>query len=224
MFLTRLRLNPARRDARKLLGSPQVMHAAVLAGFPRPQDQIQPHARTLWRLDHGTDTRVTLYVVSPGKPDLTHLVEQAGWPTADTWRTKPYRPFLDTLEPGQRWAFRLTANPVRNGRPAQGGDTQRYGHVTVDHQIQWLLNRQQRNGFAIAAQGDGRPNLALHRRQTLTFAHGRGRRPVTLATATFGGVLTIEDGGPFRAMLMTGIGHARAYGCGLLTLAPLSPP
>lgn len=220
MYLTRFRVNAARRGARKVLNSPQAMHAAVLAGFPHPEDHTRPDARTLWRLDQNANQQITLFIVSPGKPDLTHLVEQAGWPTADTWLTRPYQPFLDTLQAGQRWAFRLTANPVRSGWRKDRDETQRFGHVTVDNQVDWLQKRTERNGFTIAAQPDGQPNLLLHQRRTLSFT--RHQRRVTLTTATYDGVLAITDPEPLRAMLTTGIGHARAYGCGLLTLAPVS--
>ena len=219
MFLTRFRINTARRGSRKLLSSPQAMHAAVLAGFPVPEDHSRTNARTLWRLDQNADRQTALFIVSPGKPDLTHLVEQAGWPTIDTWLTRPYQPFLDTLNDGQQWAFRLTANPVRSGRRKDGDDTQRFGHVTADQQTAWLLQRTERNGFTIADQSDGRPNLLLHQRQSLRFSRRTGDRPVSLITATYDGVLTITDAPTFRSTLKQGIGHARAYGCGLLTLA-----
>ena len=49
MHLTRFEINPARRDARMMLASPQRMHAAVLAAFPESRDD----GRILWRLDEG---------------------------------------------------------------------------------------------------------------------------------------------------------------------------
>lgn len=225
MYLTRFRLNTARRGARKLLGSPQAMHAAVMAGFARPEDHTQDGARTLWRLDHAQDQQVLLYIASPGRPDLTHLVEQAGWPTLnDPWTTRPYDTFLDSLDKGQQWAFRLTANPARDGRRTDDSpDTQRFGAVTVEYQKAWLTDRADRNGFTICLQDDGKPNLVVHQRKTLTFTRNRGERRVTLATATYDGLLRIDDPHPFRRMLTNGIGHARAYGCGLLTLAPATP-
>ncbi|MFK3984477.1 type I-E CRISPR-associated protein Cas6/Cse3/CasE [Micromonospora sp. NPDC050397] len=221
MYLTRFRINTARRGARKLLTSPQAMHAAVLSGFARPEDHTRDDARTLWRIDHSQDRQVTLYIVSPAQPDLTHLVEQAGWPTTDTWQTRPYTGLLDTLAKGQTWAFRLTANPVRDGRKTTDApDTQRFGAVTVEYQTQWLTKRAATNGFLIAAQADGHLNLTVHNRQTHNFTRVRGQRPVTLVTATYDGVLQVEDPDPLRRLLRNGIGHARAYGCGLMTLAP----
>jgi CRISPR system Cascade subunit CasE len=218
MFLTRFQVNPARRGARKLLSSPQAMHAAVRAAFAAPENYERPGSRTLWRLDTPVPATVHLYMVSPGRPDLTHMVEQAGWPTTTAWDTREYDPLLDTLRPGQRWAFRLTANPVHSGRKTpEHKETQRFGYLRAEQQEQWLLQRAGRCGFTVATQTDGRPNLRLHHRQTQAFK--RGAQPVTLTTVTYDGVLEVTDSDTFRTTLISGIGHAKAYGCGLLTLA-----
>lgn len=218
MYLTRFRINPARRGARKLLGSPQAMHAAVRAGFADPEEHQRGDARTLWRLDTPDSTTVHLFVVSPGRPDLTHLVEQAGWPTTETWVSREYNGLLDSLHAGQNWAFRLTANPTHNGRKdAEAKETQRFGYLRPEEQVQWLLARAAGHGFAVAPQPDGEPNLALRHRRTLTFK--RNMATVTLTTATYDGVLEVTDPDALRAALTGGIGPAKAYGCGLLTLA-----
>src|SRR5690242_13009724 len=183
MYLTRFPVNPARRGTRKLLSSPQAMHAAVRAAFAEPEDYERPGSRTLWRLDTPATATAHLYLVSPGRPDLTHMVEQAGWPTTSAWDTREYDPLLATLRPGQRWAFRLTANPVRSGRKtADSKETQRFGHLREGEQEQWLISRAARSGFAVATQQDGWPNLRLHHRRTQTFK--RGTHSVTLITAT----------------------------------------
>lgn len=216
MFLTRFQINTARRGARKLLSSPQAMHAAVLSGFVDPATGGDGRPRTLWRLD-GSGHDQVLYIVSPDKPDLTHLVEQAGWPTTETWQTREYGDFLASLRPGQRWAFRLTANPVRNGRLSHRSETQRVGHVTVEQQRHWLLARAERSGFRVSQATSGEPDVTVHRRQTYTFT--RGGQRVTLRVATYDGLLEIVDPNRLRTTLATGLGHAKAYGCGLLTLA-----
>ncbi|MBO4208860.1 type I-E CRISPR-associated protein Cas6/Cse3/CasE [Micromonospora echinofusca] len=219
MYLTRFQINPARRNARKLLSSPQAMHAAVRAAFAAPEDYERDGTRTLWRLDSSPTATVHLYLVSPGRPDLTHLVEQAGWPTTETWVTRDYDGLLGSLRPGQQWAFRLTANPTHSGRKtADAKETQRFGYLREPEQIAWLTNRTARHGFTLATQHDGLPNLRLHRRQTHTFKRGTGT--VTLTTAIYDGILHVTDTDAFRRALTGGIGHAKAYGCGLLTLAP----
>ncbi|WP_433533009.1 type I-E CRISPR-associated protein Cas6/Cse3/CasE [Micromonospora sp. CA-263727] len=220
MFLTRFQINPARRGARKLLSSPHAMHAAVRAAFPVAADYERAGSRTLWRLDTPATSTVHLYLVSPGRPDLTHLIEQAGWPTSDeAWVTRDYDGLLRSLAPGQEWAFRLAANPSHSGRKtADAKETQRFGYLREHEQIAWLVRRAERRGFVLASQHDGRPNVRLHRRQTHSFKRGMGT--VTLTTATFDGILQITDADAFRRALTGGIGHAKAYGCGLLTLAP----
>jgi CRISPR system Cascade subunit CasE len=223
MFLTKMQINPRRRSAHPLMGSPQAMHAAVLAGFadPRPTE----HGRILWRMDIHDTHRVLLFVASPEQPDFTHITEQAGWPTTEAWQTRPYGPFLESLRPGQHWQFRLTANPVRSGRAPGWTDTKPLGHVTVKQQEQWLLDRAEKLGFKLAPtheldDGIVEPDLAVVDRSIKRFR--RKDNAVTIATATFEGQLEITDAPALRHTLTHGVGRAKSYGCGLLTLAP--PP
>jgi CRISPR system Cascade subunit CasE len=227
MYLSRIQLNPARRGSHKLLGSPQAMHAAVLCAFPHSDDE---QGRVLWRIDRD-DPRVWLYVVSRPRPDFEHLVEQAGWPNVGHgWESRDYQPLLDRLEPGQRWAFRLTANPTRatrnHGRMRTGtpsaeasdvvGRSRRYGHVTVEQQLGWLTERADRWGFALP---DGGAGTLVHDRAVRRF--GRQGKSVTIATASYSGVLEVGDADRLRDVLVAGAGPSKAYGCGLLTLAPV---
>ncbi|MFD4606979.1 type I-E CRISPR-associated protein Cas6/Cse3/CasE [Streptomyces sp. NPDC058440] len=256
MFLTRFRVNTARPGARRLLSSPQAMHAAVMSSFPTLLPTDTPPSdgpRVLWRLDHTTRAEVMLYVVSPDRPDLTHLVEQAGWPAAAAadpaepgWQSRPYGPLLDRLATGDRWAFRLTANPVHHARRKDDEPTKRTAHLTPVHQVGWLLKRQETCGFRVLEKPDAKrllPRGTTHTKQphhgdryeltvrdqrALAFEKSRttatqgGRRaPVSLVTVTFDGRLEVTDPELLRRALTQGIGKAKAYGCGLLTLAPL---
>ncbi len=216
MYLTRFAVNTSRRGARRLLASPQRVHAAVLAGFPPDTD----HGRVLWRLDEA-EHRTDLFIVSRRRPDLTHLVEEAGWPTSSTWETASYQPFLDRLAIGQRWAFRLTANPVRSVSRGEGLRGQVKAHVTPAQQQDWLLRRAADLGFSVPEGMFGVPSLVVKNRRTARFTrqHGETGRDVTIAMATFEGILDITDPDAMRGSLTQGVGRARAYGCGLLTLA-----
>ncbi|MGV9251437.1 type I-E CRISPR-associated protein Cas6/Cse3/CasE [Streptomyces sp. NPDC003697] len=257
MFLTRFRVNTARPGARRLLSSPQAMHAAVMSSFPTLLPTATPPAdgpRVLWRLDHTTRAEVMLYIVSPDRPDLTHLVEQAGWPAAAAanpaepgWQSRPYGPFLDRLSTGDRWAFRLTANPIHHIRRKDDEPTKRTAHLTPVHQMGWLLKRQETCGFRVLEKADDerllpggtthtkqphhgdRYELTVRDKRSVAFNKSRStntlvaRRtpPVSLVTVTFDGRLEITDPQLLRRALTQGIGKAKAYGCGLLTLAPL---
>lgn len=207
MYLTRFEINRARRGTRQMLSSPQTMHAAVLSSFPSSDTDA---GRVLWRVD-ASATSMWLYVTSPAKPDLTHLVEQIGWPLRLTWQTGDYIPLLDRLEIGQRWSFRLTANPTHTS----GG--KRFAHVAVAQQQQWLLDRADGNGFRIGRTRGGDDDLIVSGRAVHRFA--RQGCTITVATATYDGTLFITNPETLRHALTDGIGRAKAYGCGLLTLA-----
>ena len=44
---------------------------------------------------------------------------------------------------------------------------------------------------------------------------------VTLATAQYDGILEVTDADAFRHVLGFGMGRARGFGCGLMTIAPV---
>ncbi|MFF3013759.1 type I-E CRISPR-associated protein Cas6/Cse3/CasE [Streptomyces sp. NPDC057939] len=231
MFLTRFRINTARQGARPLLSSPQRMHAAVMSSFAGALPGDDNASRILWRLDRNARAEVLLFVVSEERPDLTHLVEQAGWPTTATWQTYEYKTFLDGLTAGSTWAFRLTANPVHNVRRTPDEPLKRTAHRTPRHQMGWLLTHQEHAGFRVLEtpterrrlqQGDEH-QLTVRDEQRHQFGKtetgtGRANR-VPLVTVTFDGRLEVTDPVALRRTLTLGLGKAKAYGCGLMTLA-----
>ncbi|MFJ9729446.1 type I-E CRISPR-associated protein Cas6/Cse3/CasE [Streptomyces sp. NPDC101209] len=236
MYLTRAYLNPRRKGAIKLISNPRALHALLAGSYPDqpPVPAGEQPPRTLWRLDTDDPRKPVLYIVSPTRPDLTQLIEDAGWPAAETpqWATKPYTPFLNRLAEGQTYAFRLTANPTHSLTPTGPGQRgKRVPHTTPRHQLAWLAQRAHQHGFVIPPARhqadigpDGQPALQLHlaKRATDSFRkpdHSGKPIRVTLTTATYEGTLQVTNPQNLRTLLTTGIGNARAYGCGLLTLA-----
>lgn len=228
MYVTRFRINAGRVGTRKLLASPQTMHAAVMTSFaeaPAPGDN---GPRVLWRLDRNSNADIHLCIVSPMRPDLTHLVEQAGWPTTGRWETFDYVPFLKRLAKGDTWSFRLTANPVHSIRRRTGEPTKVTAHLGPAHQQSWLLKQQERAGFKVAEKPSHKQHvpdrdthdLLIHGRRQFRFAKQGNGGQVTLVAVTFDGRLEITEPDAFRATLTQGLGRAKAYGCGLMTLAP----
>lgn len=209
MILTRTFLNTRRQGAKKLVGSPQAMHAAILSGFPPGVAA----GRALWRVDPSDPLRPTLFVVSEERPDFVHLEEQAGWPTHPTTVSANYDTFLDQLAVGQVWAFRLTANPTH--RLTQNMEKKIVAHVREEHQLAWLLGRAETLGASFGSSGE--PSVMVAGSEMKRF--NRKGTAVTLGMTTFTGRLRVEEPSMLRQALTQGIGRAKAYGCGLMTLA-----
>lgn len=244
-FLSRIWVNPRRSQSQRFLRDRQALHAAVLAGIPH-----QPVTeRVLWRIDTDQPHRPALMVLTRSRPSWEHLVEQAGWPGASDpddpqSLVREYQPLLDRLRAGESFAFRVTANPVRASRAPENPTAAQkaraeddgprrsviLGHRTVDQQIEWLTKRAEGWGFTIppssasTAVGESVPDLRVTARDRVSFRRGRSGPPVTLQVVTYEGRLTVQEPSTLREALLSGMGRAKAYGCGLMTLAPLSSP
>jgi len=239
-YLSRVWLHPLRTGAQKLIRNPEAMHAATLAAIAS-----QPVTeRVLWRLDI-QDHRAELLVLTDSRPCWDHVIEQAGWTNAQEPQAlvRDYQPLLDRLQTGREFGFRLRANPVSATRnPTSPSAAQkerltaprprgvRVAHRTAAHQLDWLTSRVERWGFTLLTTPDDPdrqiPTVQLSARDRLTFfknsgASGTPARRVVLNTATFDGALRVTDAELARHTLLRGVGAGKAYGCGLVTLAPL---
>lgn len=175
-----------------------------------------------------------------GFPDLEPL-----------WQTRDYGPFLAQIAMGQHYAFRLVANPVVSRSTRGGntqitnahGNSKRISHLTVVQQEAWLVGkaayrgidvevpelflrqattRASRNGFEVLQDEDGAPRLVVSHSHKITFSKGSGKgKRITLAMTQYDGVLKVTDIDALRHALVSGIGHGKGFGCGLLTLARL---
>jgi CRISPR system Cascade subunit CasE len=218
----------ARPGAIRLLSSPYRMHAAVEQSFPPNSKRSSEEGRILWRVDSSPrrEEGTWLYVVSPDYPDFSHIVEQGGWPANAESESKDYSPVLDCLESGQVWHFRLKGNPARKALVDKGKSPNQkvigkiQGHVTAEQQLGWLLSRAGKHGFSIPNGKDGQPAVTASQRRVETYRHHG--QTVTINTAVFDGVLVVKDAELLRHALCFGIGRAKGFGCGLLTIAPVS--
>ena len=244
MFFTRFPINMTRRETRAMLSSPYRMHAAVAGSF----SSVQKHdtGRVLWRVDEGENRSTNLFIVSPSQPSLVGLDEQIGWPDLEgQWVTRDYDTVLAGIAEGQRYRFRLVANPVvsRKAIRTDGGRSKRLPHVTVVQHLSWIIgveayegtsielpahlktateSRALRNGFTVARDlRSNEPQITVSNIKQLRFKRGRGGNWISLATAQYDGILEVTDAGKLKHALTCGIGHGKGFGCGLLTLAPL---
>lgn len=204
MFLSQVEINPRRRMGRELISNPEKLHATV-ESICRLPDEGQ---RILWRLDSGKNSS-KLLIVTPVKPSLNVIREQAGWESQpETAKSVSYDRFLSSIQSGQRFRFRLTANPAykKNGKLK--------AHVGPANQLKWLFQRSDRLGVSFDEFSTGVVSSNTH------VFRNKGNK-VTLPYATYEGILSVQDVENVQDALVNGIGRGRAYGMGLMTLAPL---
>jgi CRISPR system Cascade subunit CasE len=203
MYLSRIEVNKQRLETKRALMNLQIMHASVKACFPESKERI------LWRADE-LGHNLYILIVGPTKPDFTAFIEQYGWPASgQTGETKDYGPLLDRITEGSRWRFRLTANPVHTS------NDKIHAYIVVAEQRKWLLARAEHKGFTLREDA-----FDVVYRDTIRFPKiiEQKTKEVTLVRASFEGDLTVTDVSLFRNTLASGIGRAKAYGCGLLTV------
>lgn len=233
MFLSRIELDPQNRNTMRALNWPVVMHGAIERSY------INKDERKLWRVDY-LQNRCYLLVLSESKPDFTNLRAQFCKDNI-SWETRDYQPLLDRIQNGQKYRFRLCANPVHCTKKKVGlKDNQQRGriraHVTQDQQCLWLIDKAIHCGFSVDkgepfnhtdSEGNNitywtHPGFEIVHTTWRHFnkdASDRSRKNlVTLRTATYEGILTVTDAEVFRNKLVEGIGREKAYGCGLLTV------
>lgn len=232
-YLSSTPLNPMRRGTQQLVRNTQRLHAVVRGVVPPNVE-----GRVLWRLEEYSH-EYRLLILSPEVPSLEHIVEEAGWNGAESGvpRVADLEPLIRQIAVGREFAFKTTLNPVvavrgelLNPTPAQseklekGSRSVRVAHRTVQHQLQWFVDRTVPEratwGFALVP-GESGPNVRITARRHLRFRKPSGGAPVSIDAVTYEGLLTVTDREVFLRSLTSGIGKAKAYGCGLLTLAPV---
>jgi CRISPR system Cascade subunit CasE len=130
---------------------------------------------------------------------------------------------LDTLKAGQRFRFRLRANPcmTRNGK--------RLGLLKLQDQEAWLSRKGLHHGFLLphlvsfdlSESEQKRPDVRISQDQMLRGNQHSGNA-VRIYSVLYDGILTVTEADKFNAALQTGIGHGKVMGLGLLSVASIA--
>jgi CRISPR system Cascade subunit CasE len=128
---------------------------------------------------------------------------------------------LHSLKAGKRFRFRLRANPcvTRNGK--------RLGLLQLDEQEKWIKRKGRLHGFSLpdfssfdfSNSSRERVDIQISQQQMLRCKQHSGNA-IRIFSVLYDGILTVTEPVSFRRALQTGIGHAKALGLGLLSIAP----
>ena len=222
MHLSKLTLDPRHAQAQMDLGVPYELHRTLGRAFPDAEaDSHRARHGVLFRIEEAMPAGVPVLVQSATRPDWGLL------PTGYARRVDGPKAVDPALAAGQRLRFRLVANPVRRTHSEGKKNPTRLALVhprgmpegqdgPADGYLDWLGRQGARHGFAVADVADVPFRLAP--RRPLGAALGKGAVPHF--GVRFDGVLTVTDAEALAEALRSGIGSARAFGFGLLSLAP----
>ncbi|MFD5417533.1 type I-E CRISPR-associated protein Cas6/Cse3/CasE [Streptomyces sp. NPDC127069] len=210
---------------KKSLVDAQDMHRTVMSGFRG------------WVADGDKDVRAQMGVLSTWSVDLKAaalvIVVQSSVP--GDWSRIPQaaltgRPRIITVDrtfrAGDVVEFRTVVNPVRNvptgAPPSQKVRGKRVAHTRPDHVKEWFVRRLQPEGeprsgpkgsvrIGATADPDG---IAV--RMLPTVSSAGSHEGLRIVRAELRGKLTVTDPQALVDTLAEGIGHGRAYSCGLL--------
>jgi len=175
-----------------------------------------------------------------GLPRFYVLSDREPVAPSSHWQVQS-KPFAPALVAGDKLAFDLRANPVVTTRNAAGKAAR---HDVVMQEKTRLLKERNLSRWA-DWQAIDRPAMpALVQRSCAQWLQARGERlgitvnmdtlsvegyeqhggksgALSLSTVDFTGTLQVDDPEAFRQALFSGIGHAKAFGCGLLLIRPI---
>lgn len=205
MFLSRIPLDRYNRNTLRALSSPSIFHGAVESSFTGERK------RHLWRIDC-LDSQLYLLLLSDCEPELSSFCSQFGQEEL-SYETKSYDGLLGRIKTGDKWRFRLTANPTKSISNQKNGKRGKIlAHRTIDFQEKWLVEKSEKNGFSVTDN-----SFEVVQSQWNRF-YKKGSKEISLLSVTYEGILEVTDTDLFKNVLTNGIGRGKAYGMGLLTI------
>lgn len=224
MFLHKIHLDPRCREVRRDLSDPYQLHCTLCRAVSEP-DKKCPEGEFLWRLEPETDSSGNPRVLLQSRKVADWAgIGVKGWlANADPAIDLKDRLKLDLVKAGQRFRFRLRANPcvTRNDK--------RLGLLRLEEQESWIERKGQQLGFALPtlapfdlseSSGD-RISVRVSQQQMLRGKQHSGNA-IRIFSVLYDGILTVTEPDRFRNALQAGIGHGKSMGLGLLSVVPIA--
>lgn len=252
LYLSRLILDPHCRQVRNELAHPYEMHRTLMHAFDRYPVKENEKKRNKYDVLFRADVddrrgRVVVYVQSTAEPDWSYLVDNDGYLPAPETPVNPackdVAPSYRRLLAGQALSFTLRANPTKRiWKPAKGDANLKGKRVALlreEEHIAWLIRKGHEReqgcpgGFEVLTKSMRRANGEMEQIAHVSAApEGKhrgyksdrwGDHEMTHMAVRFSGLLRITDADAFRGTIIRGIGSAKAFGFGLLSLAKGAP-
>lgn len=209
LYLSRLKLNSRNLEARRDMTQPYELHRTIGNGFPH--DPSRPNERVLFRLDY-----------RPREKEWQVLVQSRYAPNWSFFQQEDRRGYLQAepqviaFEPrffkDKTYHFRLLANPTFKTTNDKGRKV-RFNLPGGEKQLDWLSRKLTAAGVMLLDVGIVQQGMRRSRKMD------EGKQ--THFAVLFEGILQVTDPDKLRLAVESGIGSAKGYGFGLLSLAPV---
>lgn len=236
LYLSRLRLRLLSREAQYDLANCASMHRRLLMAFPDQEEitRAREHYGVLYRIEPARAS-VGVLVQSRERPDWSRLPK--GYLLRPASEPKRVDSLYAHIAEGQELIFRLRANPTRSISERNTRETERWRGKRVElrreeDQMAWLQRKGEAGGFELlhtrrrAEAGAPGQDAEVPDVRTTGLAQrvvGRsGERRLTFGSVVFDGRLRVTNPATFRHALEHGIGSGKAFGFGLLSVAPVA--
>lgn len=210
MYLTKLLLNPANQDAWRDVSSPYDMHRSLQRAFPNGEPDEN---RLLFRVEPwrpGMRGVPVLVQSSTARPDWSFVEARNDAYCLDVQGPKRVNP---QLQSGQQLAFRLLGNATKK---SQG---KRIALCDEEDYHEWLRRKADQSGFQVL-QMAASSYWINEEHLSRSPDDGYDKRNIPHFAVRYDGVLQVTDSDQLRSSIAAGIGPAKAFGFGLLSLAP----
>lgn len=188
----------------------------VRLNWAQAKNPYEQH-RALWHLfpHHPQEKRDFLYRVEQ------HVERQGAEVIMQSIRQPQHSDFLEllavrtlnlSLQPSQRIRFRLRANPVKTIKGEKNGTRSIRVPLIQEEQLQAWLSRKLTGSATIE-------ELVIQKELPLHFRKQKEQRNGKIQTVLFEGILAVVDPKSLMTLMQTGIGPAKSFGCGMLSVA-----
>ncbi len=130
------------------------------------------------------------------------------------------RDFNPFLYQGQTLRFRLRANPVKTIKDPRKGERIKNGK-TYTRTVRVPLIKEEQQAAWLTKKLDGAAALkalTIQQELPLNFRKKSEKRSGKIQPILFDGILTVEDPEALLTLIKYGIGPAKSFGCGMLSL------
>jgi len=207
LYLSRLKLNTRNQETRRDMTQPYELHRTLENAFHNPSHSDE---RVLFRLDY-----------QPREKGWQVLIQSRYAPNWSFFQQEDRRGYLQAepqviaFEPrffkDKTYHFRLLANPTFKTTNDKGHKV-RFSLPTREKQFDWLSCKMTAAGVSLLDVGVVQEGMRRSRKED------EGQQ--THFAVLFEGLLQVADPDKLRLAVESGIGSAKGFGFGLLSLAP----